>query len=294
MTFEFDHLLLDRVGTDGRIGRITINRPDKRNALAPETLEQLIQALDQFETDQDVRVIILRGAGSGFSSGYDLTRSYTPGGEGIRTKDDADRPLTFNHGVKIGRGTAAQLRLFHVSKPTVIQIHGFALAGGLELAMMGDLVTASEDAVIGHPGHRAIGVSRNGMILPYILNMRKAKELFFTGDAVTGKTAEEIGLINYAWPADELEERTIAFADRIANLSADFLGVLKLGINTFYENMGLQSSMQTLTHLDATAQHTEAAYEWRDHLSADGLKGALAWRDGRYGDYSAAPRREAD
>jgi enoyl-CoA hydratase len=123
------------------------------------------------------------------------------------------------------------------------------------------------------------------------MNMRKAKELFFTGDAVDGRTAAEIGLANYAWPADELEHRTIEFADRIANLSADFLGVLKKGINTFYENMGLQSSLQTLTQLDAAAQLTEAAYAWREKLSSEGLRDALAWRDGMYGDYSAGPRK---
>jgi enoyl-CoA hydratase len=288
---DFEHLLLDRVGTDGRVGRITINRPDKRNALAPETLTELIAALDQYEADQSVRVIILRGAGKGFSAGYDLTRSYTSSDVDIPTRDAEGRPLTFNHGVKISKGTDAQMRLFEVSKPTVVQIHGFALAGGMELAMMGDLVTASEDAVIGHPGHRAIGVSRNGMILPFILNMRKAKELFFTGDAVTGLEAEQLGLVNHAWPDAQLEERTIAFADRVANLSADFLGVLKRGINTFYENMGLHASVHALSHLDATAQHTEAAYEWKDRLASLGLRDALAWRDGRYGDYSAPSRK---
>jgi enoyl-CoA hydratase len=288
-----EHLLLDRVGTDSRVGRITFNRPEKRNALAPETLRELVSALEDFEADQTVRVIIVRGAGKGFSAGYDLTRSYVAGtGKAdIQTTDDQGRPLIFNQAVKIGRGTDAQLRLFHVAKPTIAQIHGFALAGGLELAMMADLVTVAEDAVIGHPGHRAVGVSRNGMILPFIMNMRKAKELFFTGDAVDGRTAAEIGLANYAWPADELEHRTIEFADRIANLSADFLGVLKKGINTFYENMGLQSSLQTLTQLDAAAQLTEAAYAWREKLSSEGLRDALAWRDGMYGDYSAGPRK---
>jgi enoyl-CoA hydratase len=180
--------------------------------------------------------------------------------------------------------------LFRMAKISIVQAHGYCLAGGMELAMMGDLVTGSEDCIFGHPGHRSIGVARNGMILPMVLGMRKAKELFYTGDGITGKEAERLGLINYAWPEADLEQKTIELADRVANQSADFLAVLKTVANRFYENMGLESSVQTATHFDATIQNTEQAYRFREVMQTSGLKAALQFRDGPYADYSAKPK----
>ena len=148
--------------------------------------------------------------------------------------------------------------------------------------MMADLVVAADDANMGHPGHRGLGVARNGMILPLVIGMRRAKELSYTGEYITGEEAERIGMINYAWPEAELEERTIAFADRIAIASADHLGILKVNMNRFYENMGIYSSVRSSTEQDAMAQFTEFAYGWQDQLQENGLKAALAWRDGPY------------
>ena len=112
--------------------------------------------------------------------------------------------------------------------------------------------------------------------------MRKAKELYYTGENITGVEAEEMGMINYAWPGDELEERTIAFADRLAIASADHLGILKVNMNRFYENMGIYSSVRSSTDLDAAGQFTEFSYGFQDHMREGGLKDALAWRDGPY------------
>jgi enoyl-CoA hydratase len=148
--------------------------------------------------------------------------------------------------------------------------------------MMADLVVAAEDAQLGHPGLRGMGTSRTGVIWPLVIGMRKAKELYYTGENVTGKEAEDIGMINYAWPLDELDARTISFADRIANLSADHLAILKTNMNRFYENMGIYSSVRSSTDLDAAGQFTEAAYEYQDQMRENGLKGALAYRDGPY------------
>jgi enoyl-CoA hydratase len=292
---EFQDLLLDRVGTDGRVLRITLNRPDVLNALSPSLINELDIALRQAESDRTVRVIILRGAGRAFSAGWDLGgtdlfASQRYAGDSYTIEDDDGRPLTYNFGLGLRQGAEVQLKLWDVAKVTIVQAHGYALAGGMELAMMADLITASDTCQFGHPGHRGIGVARNGMILPLVLGMRKAKELFFTGDPISGTEAEEIGLINYAWPEDELDERTIAFADRIANLSGDFLGVLKQGVNSFYENMGMRQAIQQITQLDATAQHTESGYAWQERIRTLGLRGALQARDTPYGDYGAAKR----
>lgn len=296
MKTEYEHLYIDRVGTDDRVARITLNRPEKLNAFAPQTMGEFDSALRDLEADSTARVIIVRGAGRAFSVGHDLSGTNlrvdpSSAERTYRIRDEAGRPLTFNHGVNLGKGTAVQMFFWRMAKITIVQAHGYCLAGGMEFAMMGDLVTASEDCLFGHPGHRAVGVARNAMILPMVIGMRKAKELFYTGDAIDGVQAEKLGLINYAWPAGELEEKTIALADRIANQSADFLGTLKLAANRFYENMGIDSSVSTATHLDATIQHTESAYAFREKLVNEGLKAALQYRDGPYGDYGAAPKK---
>lgn len=295
MQMQYEHLYIDRVGTDGRVARITLNRPDKLNALAPLTVGEFNAALRDLEADASARVIIVRGAGRAFSVGHDLggtdlTRDVYNSDRRFTNRDAQGRPLTFVHGVQISKVTEVQMFFWRMAKVTIAQTHGYCLAGGMEFAMMADLVTTSEDCLFGHPGHRAIGVARNAMILPMVIGMRKAKELFFTGDAIDGRRAQECGLVNYAWPQAELEQRTIALADRIANQSADFLGVLKTAANRFYENMGIDSSVATATQLDATIQNTESAYAFREVLRRDGLKSALAFRDGPYGDYGATPR----
>jgi enoyl-CoA hydratase len=290
---EFHDILIDRAGTDERVARITLNRPEVLNALSARLISELDDALRVLETDDSARVIILRGAGRAFSAGWDVgggnlhSNARYPG-ESYTTEDEEGRARVFNHGLALRVGAEVQLKLWDVAKVTVVQAHGYCIAGGMELAMMGDLITASETCQFGHPGHRGLGVARNGMILPLVVGMRKAKELFYTGDAITGAQAAEVGLINYAWPEDELEDRTIQFADRVANNSADFLGVLKHAANTFYENMGLRQSIQAITQLDATAQFTGSGYEWQEAIDARGFKGAVAWRDGRYGDYGSA------
>lgn len=297
MRTEYDTLYIDRVGIEGRVARITLNRPEKLNAISPHMMGELDAALHDLELDRTARVVILRGAGRCFSTGHDISgpgqnaaSPRNPEMSGTKYSEDG-RPLTMNFRTMLHAGTDIQMYMWRMAKVTIVQAHGFCLAGGMEFAMMADLVTASEDCLFGHPGHRAIGVARNGNILPLVLGMRKAKELFFTGDAIDGRTAEKLGMINYAWPETELEERTIAFADRIANLSADFLAGLKTAANAFYENMGIQSSVATCTLTDAALANSESAYEWWSKLDELGVKEAVQWRDAGYGDYSAASRK---
>ena len=117
---------------------------------------------------------------------------------------------------------------------------------------------------------------------PLVIGMRKAKELYYTGENVNGREAAEIGMINYAWPKEKLEENTLALADRIAIMTADQLAILKVNMNRFYENMGIYSSVRSSTDLDAAGQFTEFGYQWQDKMREEGLKGALQWRDGPY------------
>jgi enoyl-CoA hydratase len=291
---EQDVLVLDRVGTDDRVARITFNRPDKLNALSMDLLEEFDRALHELERDFSVRAIIIRGAGRAFSSGYDLAppdRGTADGvGAGHRKEDEQGRQLFM--GTRTGMQDVVDIFMYfwNVAKVTIAQIHGYALAGGCELAMMADLVVAADDAAIGHPGVR-FATSRTGVMWPYVLGMRKAKELYYTGEAISGEEAEKIGMINHAWPLEDLDARTIAYADHIANLPSDHLGVLKQSFNRFYENMGLYSSIRSAVDLDAVAsQHTSQAIAFREKLaeginSGAGLGPAFAWRDGPYRDH---------
>lgn len=282
---DYENLLIDRLGTDNRIGRITLNRPEKMNALSQELLFELNDVLHVMEADDDIRVIILRGAGRSFSAGYDLTPARGGADGQVRRNRFADakgRRMVMSIRTSMQQITDIQMYFWNMAKVTIAQLHGHCLAGGCELAMMADLVVAAEDAQLGHPGHRGLGVARNGVIWPLVIGMRKAKEMALTGESVSGIEAEEMGMINYAWPAADLEKHTLAFADRIATMSADNLAMIKVNVNRFYENMGIYSSVRSSTDHDAMGQFTEFAYQFGDHMREEGLKGALAWRDGPY------------
>jgi enoyl-CoA hydratase len=287
MSDAYEDILIDRVGTEGRVARITLNRPTKLNALLPRTLGELDRALHDLEADQSARVIILRGAGKAFCVGYDLVDGdiaispRNPNSKFQKTAADG-RPLPLNYAAGLQAGTDIQMYFWRMGKITIAETHGYCLAGGMEFAMMADLVTTSDDCLLGHPGHRSIGVARNGMILPLIMGMRKAKELFYTCDTVTGAEAAKLEIVNYSWPADQLENRTIQFADRIANQSSDFLAGLKLAANGFYENMGIYSSVHRSTQLDAAVQNSESSYVWWKKLKDEGLRSAIEWRDDLY------------
>ncbi len=283
---EYENLLMDRAGTDDRVGIITLNRPEKLNALSQELLYDFDAALHDMEADHTIRVIVVKGAGRAFSAGYDLTPSQKTGADAVvrrhRGVDDKGRRLLM--GIRTGMQQITDIHMYfwNMAKVTIAQVHGYAVAGGCEMAMMADLVVAADDAQLGHPGLRGLGTSRTGVIWPLVIGMRKAKELYYTGENVTGTEAEEIGMINYAWPKEELEDRTLAFADRLANISADHLAILKVNMNRFYENMGIYSSVRSSTDLDAAGQFTEFSYDWQEKMREEGLKGALQWRDGPF------------
>lgn len=283
---NYENLIIDRVGTDGRVGRIQLHRPEKLNALSQELLYEFNDVLHDMEADDSIRVIIVRGTERAFSSGYDLTPSGGRGADGVvrrhKSVDDKGRRLVM--GIRTGMQQITDIHMYfwNMAKVTIAQVKGYAIAGGCELCMMADLVCVAEDAQLGHPGLRGLGTSRTGVIWPLVIGMRKAKELYYTGENVSGIEAERIGMVNYAWPKEELEDRTIAFADRLAIMSADHLAILKLNMNRFYENMGIYSSVRSSTDLDAAGQMTGFSYAWQDKVGELGFRSAVDWRDGPF------------
>jgi enoyl-CoA hydratase len=208
------------------IATITMNRPDKRNALNHALLRDLDAAFDQAENDPEVRVVILKGAGKAFCSGYDLT-----GSPYISIPEGYDR-WTIGNALKTLRGISARyLRIFNFPKPTIAQVHGYCLAAGCYLQMCCDVAIAAEDAILGHPATRGGGVTSMPLWVT-ILGLRKAKELLFTSRLISGKEAERIGLVNKAVPPDKLEEEVWKMAKEMAEVPADGMMILKEALNT--------------------------------------------------------------
>jgi enoyl-CoA hydratase len=301
---DFENVLYDKYGADNRIARITLNRPEKMNSLSQELLRDFRAALEEAEDDPEVRVVVVKGAGRTFSAGYDITPGRRPAPrqapgaaavpQGAQPAQDRRSVATIRNGMV--RVTDFQLYLFNYSKPTIAQVHGYAIAGGVEFAMMHDIIIAAEDAKFGHPGIRGLGTSRTCAIWPLVIGMRKTYELMYTGDSIDAREAERIGMINKAVPADQLDETVQFWAERIGNQTGDSLAMIKRSINTFYENMGIHASCYTATDTDAMYQFTGQSYLWRDKVaeavrSGGGLKEALAWRDAPYGDYRMANQR---
>jgi enoyl-CoA hydratase len=174
------------------------------------------------------------------------------------------------------------LYFWNMAKVTIAQIHGYCLAGGCELAMMADLVIAAEDAQIGHPGAR-FSTSRTAANWPLIIGMRRAKELLLTGDTVSGRTAEDLGMINRAVPADQLEAEVERWAERISVNSADLLALNKRSVNAFFEPL-MYPGIHAATDTDAMGGSTEQNFMWQDKIREGGMREAISWRDGRYRD----------
>src|SRR5579883_3166243 len=300
---DFENVLYDKYGADNRIARITLNRPEKMNSLSQELLRDFRAALEEAEDDPEVRVVVVKGAGRTFSAGYDITPGRRPAPrqapgaaavpQGAQPAQDRRSVATIRNGMV--RVTDFQLYLFNYSKPTIAQVHGYAIAGGVEFAMMHDIIIAAEDAKFGHPGIRGLGTSRTCAIWPLVIGMRKTYELMYTGDSIDAREAERIGMINKAVPADQLDATVMRWAERIAIQTGDSLGVIKRSINAFYEAMGIHAAVATATDTDAMYQFTMQGYLWQQKVaeafkSGGGLKEALAWRDKPYEDYRMGVR----
>jgi len=289
----YENLLYDLLD-DGRICKITLNRPEKLNALSNPLLMELNEALHDAEGDPEIRVVILTGAGRAFCAGYDLTAERRPyKGREYPSRDAENRILMGGMRTSMQQITDIQLYFWNMAKATIAQVGGYCVAGGNELAMMADLVVAGDTATFGHPGTRGLGTPRNGCIWPFVIPMRQAKELMFTGDSISAQRALEINMINAVVPAADLEQYTLNYARRIATQDGDSLAVHKHALNRYYENMGIYPALRAGTDFDAIYQMTGFAYKWGDKFreamsTGGGFKEALAWRDGPYKDYRQA------
>ncbi len=279
--------------TDGRLGRITLNRPEKLNALSNELRGELYHALKEHEADPEVGVIIIKGAGRAFSAGYDLNPTPTPS-EYVHPRSGLpDVGTTHPNHYDWSRHTIlANWMIWELSKPVIAQLHGYCLAGGTELASVCDFRIVSEDCQIGYPPVRAMG-TMDMMWAPWFLPPAKARLFAYTGDAFTGKDMEWMGWATYAVSADEIDEFTDTFARRLAHIDNDQLAYSKRAVNRQYEIMGIHTGLMSGSDVEAMSKHRPAAGEFGRISREKGLKAALEWRDGPFRDfrgaYSSAP-----
>jgi enoyl-CoA hydratase/carnithine racemase len=261
----------------GPVRRLTLNRPDLLNALSSELVEALSEALARAASNEEVRAVVLRGAGRAFSAGYDL-------------KEEAERearegPLdvaTWRR--ELQHSVDRMLELFDHPKPVIAQVHGYCLAGGCDLMMMCDLAVASEDAVFGEPEIR-FGSGVVTMVMPWLVGARKAKELLFTGeDRIAADEALRLGLVNRVVPAGRLEEETLDLARRIAVLDPVGVSLTKRAINRAWEIAGFREALQANVDIDAVIEAAEVPErkEFNRIRAERGLKAAIEWRDARF------------
>ena len=266
------------------VATLTLDRPERRNAITPELIDDFSAALGRAQDDRDVRVVRLRGAGPAFCAGYDI-------GWGSEEMERAEAGAPWDpiaDYAMMRRFVDAYMQLWRSPKPVIAQVHGYCVAGGTDFALCSDLIVCAEDCRIGYPPARVWGSPTTAMWM-YRLGLERTKRLLLTGDAIDGRRAVEWGLASEAVPAAELEDAGMALARRVAQMPANQLHMMKLLVNQAFEQMGLHTTQLVGTLLDGAARHTPegAAFTAR---GLEDVRGAVADRDGPFGDYGQGPR----
>lgn len=269
---------------------ITLDRPDDLNTIVPPMLEELDDAVKQATNDENVKAIILQGAGRAFCAGFNFAGGFHHWDQAIATENrwDAGKDMVMVTHQQLG-WVPRFMALWRTPKPVIAQVHGWCVGGGSEMALCADIVIASEDAVIGTPYSRMWGCHHAGMWV-HRLGLAKAKELALTGRGLSGKEAAEISLINKAVPFGELQSETRALAKQLATIPLSQLAAMKLIVNQAYENMGLMSTQLLGSVMDAMLRNTPEALAFIELAEEKGVPAAVAQRDGPFGDYSQAPK----
>lgn len=259
-----------------RVARITLNRPEKLNALDDEMPRALRAAVEEANRDPGVHVILLAGAGRAFCAGYDLalyaeTPRPTRGSQAMPW----DPLLDYQW---MSENTACFMSLWRSLVPVVCRLHGYAVGAGSDLALCADLIVAAEDAWIGYPPARVWGCPTTAFWV-YRVGAERAKRLLLTGDLVSGAEAVRIGLVAEAVPGDRLEATVERLVARMARLPRNQLAMQKLVVNQAYENMGLATTQLLATLFDGISRHTPEGVAWKARAEQVGWKQAVRERD---------------
>jgi enoyl-CoA hydratase len=284
---------------DGRVARITFNRPEQGNSITADTPAELAEVVERADVDRRVHVMLVSGRGKGFCGGYDLGlfAEGDMGAEGSAGDDSVLAPLVQleNHDPgrtwdpmvdyqmmsRFNRGYAS---LLHANKPTVAKLHGFAVAGGTDIALHCDQIICADDTKIGYPPTRVWGVPATGL-WAHRLGDQRAKRLLLTGDCLSGKQAAEWGLAIESWPAEELDARAEVLVQRIAAMPLNQLIMVKLALNSALLAQGVANSAMVSTVFDGISRHTPEGYGFAQRAVEVGFREAVRERDEPFGDW---------
>ncbi len=255
-----------------RIAVITLNRPERLNAISRQTIAEVGSTMDDLEARDDVAVVIIHGTGRAFSAGMDLKDDAAAGIDGAEAWRDI-----------LSEDMAFIMRFWDFSKPTICMAHGFCLAAACELSMACDITIAEEGTYFGEPELK-FGSVITAMLMPWLCGPKIAKELLLgADDRVTAERALQIGLVNKVVPAGSGMDAAMEMARRMATMDADAVRLTKRAINAAYEAMGLRQGLRANLDLaiEIEAMETPSRKQFKEIAARDGLKAALAWRDGR-------------
>ncbi len=260
----------------GRIGRITLNRPEKLNAINDEMPRALRDAVAEANRDDAVHVIVLVGAGRAFCAGYDL-----------ELYAERPRPVPYSQSMPwdpmvdyagMSENTACFMSLWRSFKPVVCKVHGYAVAGGSDIALCSDLIIMAEDARIGYPPARVWGCPTTAMWV-YRVGAERAKRMLLTGDLITGAEAARMRLVTEAVPAAALDATVERWAARMAGIPRNQLMTQKLMINQAYENVGLATTQMIATLFDGITRHSPEGFAFKARCEQVGFRQAVRERD---------------
>jgi enoyl-CoA hydratase len=256
------------------VRRLTLNRPDKRNALSHALRSRLFELLREADADPEVRVVIIRGAGKSFCAGYDLAQD---------KGETPPWPISTADGAWARHVLTGWFEMMDMATPIIAQVHGYCLAGGTELATACDLVYVADDAQVGYPPVRSMS-SPDMAWHPWLLGMRRAMEAMLTGDSMTGLEAVEAGFANRAFAADSLDTEVLSIAERVAKVPPDLQALNKRVVHRAMDAMGMRDGMRATADINALGFHQRSSREYFAKF-AQGVTKALDARDSGFGDY---------
>ena len=265
---------------------IVLTRAAEYNTITPELRDELSAAIDEGDADEESRVILLRAEGPAFCAGYGLdwsTEMQAQEGSSERVWDSVADLRGISSFVDV------YMKLWYAYKPTIAAVHGWCIAGGTDMVLCADMIVAGEGASFGYPPSRVWGTPTTAMWV-YRLGLERAKRYLLTGDEIPAPEAARIGLILEAVPDDELQDRAMALASRMAKLPTNQLIMLKLLCNQTAENMGLTSSRTLGSLFDGIARHTQEGLDFVRRSQEIGIREAVRERDDPFGDYGSRKR----
>lgn len=259
---------------DGNVAIVTLNRPEKRNALSAELKEKLVELLKKAEADDEIAAIVLRGNGKSFCAGADVSpnpkkKEYK--GDALKTHAHHEKTLTFH------------MTPWELKKPVIASIQGHAMGAGCEFAMMCDISIAADTAILGEPEIRFASIG-SAVIMPWIIGHKRARQLLYLGDTISAERAEQIGMINLVVPEADLEAETLKFAHRLALVGRETLSAIKMAVNRGIEAQGFHDGMKSGVATVALI-HTskvESDEKFYAKVAEEGPAAAFRWRNAQF------------